>query len=173
LGVLIVVSLLVLGPTMKTTTAVAFARRLVLAPVPLIQIRLEIVGANQIFHVQERCTFHSDIDKRGLHSGQDARYSTENDVAYAPAMLRPLQVKFGNDAVFDETHACLSKIAIDDQRISRHVFRRGLGVVSSPQNATAALLNLSICRSGEAPPHGGVAKTRLDAENRFTSTVGK
>jgi hypothetical protein len=53
-------------------------------------------------------------------------------------------MEFGNDAVLDETHACLSKIAIDDQRVSGHVLRKGLGVRSSAKYGLGALLDQSM-----------------------------
>lgn len=61
-------------------------------------------------------------------------------------MLGTLEMEFGDDAILDETHACLSKIAIDNQRISGHVLRIGLGVISSVQFVTGALLDLSKLR---------------------------
>ena len=84
------------------TTAFGRAERLL---APARQVRLEIIRPDEIFDVQERGTLEPDIDEGGLQARKDTSHLPQVDVADGAAArmgAAALDVKLGNDAVFDE-----------------------------------------------------------------------
>ena len=92
----------------------------VLAPAG--QVRLEVVGADQILDVEERGALLAHVDERGLEAGEHARDAAEGDVADRPraGVTAALDVELGDDAVFDERDARLFDVNRDDERILGH-----------------------------------------------------
>ena len=96
----------------------------VLAPAG--EVRLEVVGPDEVLDVQERGPLEPDVDERGLQPGQDPRHLAEVDVAYGAAERRgaaAFDVELGDDAVLDEGDACLGDVARDDEDVLGHVER--------------------------------------------------
>jgi hypothetical protein len=70
-------------PTLVTTGAApAPAPTPTRASVAFVVLELRLILLDQIRRVEERTLFHADIDKRGLHSGQNSFNPPEIDVAY-------------------------------------------------------------------------------------------
>jgi hypothetical protein len=86
------------------------------------EVRLEVVGADQVLDVEERGALLPDVDERGLEAGEDACDLAEDDVAYGPGGRVPfsLEVKLGDDSVFDEGDAGLSDITRNDDDVLGH-----------------------------------------------------
>jgi hypothetical protein len=87
------------------------------------QVRLEIIGANQVFDVEERGPLEAHVDEGGLHAREHAAHLPHVDVAERSFLGFALDVELDDDAVFDERDANLANIDVDDEEIFGH----GLG----------------------------------------------
>jgi hypothetical protein len=87
------------------------------------EIRLEVVGADEILDVQEGGTLEADVHEGCLQTRQDARYLAQVNVAYcAAAGLRtpPFDVQLGDNAALDEGDAGLCDVAGNNEDILGH-----------------------------------------------------
>ncbi len=92
------------------------------APMAL-QVRLEVVGANQVLDVEERRALQPHVDERCLHTGQDAAHFAEVNVSERPLGALALQVKLGDDSVFNQRDPRFADVDVDDQNVPSHVVR--------------------------------------------------
>src|SRR5690606_38294146 len=71
------------------------------------------VAADDIRDVQERRALEADVDERGLHAGQHARYASLVDVADQASPIRTLDHDLLQHAVLDERRADLARRDVD------------------------------------------------------------
>ena len=104
------------------------------------------LGADDLVDVEEAVLLEADLDERGLHPRQDVVDGAEVDVAGDRALLGPLEVDLGDDAVLEHGDALLAgSTEISSSRLAfgsgarRGAVRRG--------GARAALAPLALGRA--------------------------
>jgi hypothetical protein len=115
------------------------------------QISFEVVRTDEIFDVQKCGAFLPDVDEGRLHSGQNPGHLAENDVAEGTSRAGTLNMELRDDSFFDESHARLSQVHIDDEKI--------LGHFGTPFRATGT-------RARELRPSARRRRTRRPAWQR-------
>jgi len=84
------------------------------------EVGLEVVGADQVFDVKEGGSLFTDVDEGRLHAGEHPAHFAEDDVAERAAVAVALDVKLGDDAVFDQRDSCLADVDVDNKGIFGH-----------------------------------------------------
>ena len=111
------------------------------------QVRLEIVGPDQVLDVEEGCSLEPHVDERGLHPGQYAADLAEVDVSERPLGALPLEMQLSDDPIFDQRDACLADVHIDDEKVLSHV---GCRTSAAPPSVTTG-----------CPGHEGATRSAL------------
>lgn len=78
----------------------------------------EIVGETGISDVEEGGFFLTDIDKSGLHTGEDANDTTAIDIADDALVVFALDVEFGEPSMFEEGDADFGKRRVNNEQIA-------------------------------------------------------
>ena len=86
------------------------------------EVRVEIVGPDEVLDVQERRALLADVDEGGLEAGEDAGDFAEDDVPDAAGVFvaGTLDVELGDDAVLDEGDAGFFGFYTDYEEILGH-----------------------------------------------------
>ena len=89
---------------------------------------------HDIGDVQEAVAFEPDVDKRGLHAGQDLRDPPLVDIAGHAARPLPFDEQLGHQIVLEDRHTCLVVVRGDDHLLGHcKSFRREPATVRRPE----------------------------------------
>ena len=129
------------------------------------------LGADDLVDVEEAVLLEADLDERRLHPGQHVVDRAEVDVAGDRAVLGPLEVDLGDDAVLDHGDALLARVDRDEQLALGLRQRRAArcGAARRPRRAARArrfALRLA-SRPGVAPGSARAARRRRLASARL------
>jgi hypothetical protein len=106
------IELFVAGRLRGHVSIVAFG---MLAPAG--EVGVEVIRPDEVLDVQERRALLPDVDERRLKARKDPCHSSEDDVPYATGVLvaGALDMKLGDDSVFDEGDARLFDVDANDE----------------------------------------------------------